>query len=180
MNQHPQESQQAGGADDSGESPQPQDSGAPQAGTTAVPPEELKPWYYQYWFLYPTIIFWPLWPVLILRSPWHNGMVSGSVAWAMLISGSYIFYRMAGGAEAFSRVQTGDQWALVTLQIILPGILLTLITQAHWIKNRRRIKEAALLSPVNPATSESAVSGAPTRGRRRTRSVNRRGGRRRR
>ena len=53
------------------------------------PPEELKPWYYQDWFIFPTVIFWPLWAVLIIRSPWHNGLISGAVAWAMLIVGTY-------------------------------------------------------------------------------------------
>ena len=168
---------------DSEESPQSiesRDSREPKGASSTVPPEELKPWYYQYWFLYPTIIFWPLWPVLILRSPWHNGMVSGSIAWAMLISGSYIFYRMAGGPEAITRVQGGDQWALVTLQIILPGLLLTVITQVHWLKNRRRIKEAAVPDTASPATSESALPATPTTGRRRQRTSARRGSRRRR
>ena len=72
------------------------------------PPDELKPWYYQYWFLYPVFAFWPLWAVLILRSPWHNGVASGAVAWAMLIVGGYWIGtahcgpppRMAGGGSS--------------------------------------------------------------------------------
>ena len=68
-----------------------------------VPPEELKPWYYQYWFLYPTIVFWPLWSVLIIRSPWHNGLISGVLAWAYLI----IFAGLA-----YVRIQQGGTIAL--------------------------------------------------------------------
>ena len=145
-----------------------------QEGQASAPPEELKPWYYQYWFLYPMIVFWPLWPVLILRSPWHNGLVSGALAWAMLISGSYIAYRVSGEMDAINRIQAGDQWALVTLQVIVPGLILTVITQIHWTMNRRRILDAPRQSP--PA--ESPVSEPPESGRRRR--SNRRRGRRRR
>ncbi len=150
------------------------------------PPEELKPWYYQYWFFYPTIIFWPLWPILIIRSPWHNGMLSGAIAWAMLISGSYIAYQLAGGLETLDRLRAWDQTTIVTLQVVLPGILLTVITQAHWIKNRRRIMNAARTLTANPAadttnTSETTAGATAAASRhRRARRPNRRGGRRRR
>lgn len=112
-----------------------------------TPPEELKPWYYQYWFLYPTIIFWPLWPALIIRSPWHNGLVSGAIAWAMLIAGGYLVYL---------RMRMGGTVALTTLMLIVPGLILTLITQMHWLFNRRRILDAATRPNPAPAPTRAA------------------------
>ena len=76
------------------------------------------------------IVFWPLWPVLIIRSPWHNGLIVGALAWAWLIIGGYL---------AFVRLQVGGTVALSTVAIVAPGLLFTVITQAHWIIHRRRI-----------------------------------------
>src|SRR5918992_1409899 len=76
------------------------------------PPRELKPWYYQDWFLFPMFIFWPLWAVLILRSPWHNGFISGAIAWAMLIAGSFLVAQ---------RLRLGGTVAESTLIFIIPG-----------------------------------------------------------
>ena len=76
------------------------------------------------------VVFWPLWPVLIIRSPWHNGLIVGALAWAWLIIGGYL---------AFVRLQVGGTVALSTVAIIAPGLLFTVITQVHWIINRRRI-----------------------------------------
>ena len=98
------------------------------------PPEELKPWYYQYWFLYPVIVFWPVWAVLILRSPWHNGLVSGAVAWAMLIVGGY----WIGWMQFY---QTGELNQFTT-SIIIPGLMLTVLTQVFWIRDKKRLREA--------------------------------------
>ena len=127
-------------------------------GPPPVPPDELRPWYYQYWFLYPMLVFWPLWPVLIIRSPWHNGLIAGSVAWALLIIGGYL---------AFVRFQTGGTVALSTAAIIAPGLLFTVITQIHWTINRRRIMAAARNgtgAPVDSPVEED--SPRPTRSRR--------------
>jgi hypothetical protein len=125
----------------------------PEEGPSPVPPEELKPWYYQYWFLHPMIVFWPLWPVLIIRSPWHNGLIVGALGWAWLIIGGYL---------AFVRLQVGGTVALSTVAIIAPGLLFTVITQIHWTINRRRI--------LNPPTApkDAAVPGdePPARSRR--------------
>lgn len=145
-------------------------------GPPSAPPDELKPWYYQYWFLYPMLVFWPLWPVLIIRSPWHNGLVSGAIAWAMLISGSYIAYQISGGTDLINRIQVGDRWALLTLQVIAPGLLLTVITQVHWTINRRRIMAAARNGPEDLANSP-AEEDRPRPAR--TRRASRRRGRRR-
>ncbi len=131
----------------------------PEEGPSPVPPEELKPWYYQYWFLHPMIVFWPLWPVLIIRSPWHNGLVAGALAWAWLIIGGYL---------AFVRLQVGGTVALSTVAIIAPGLLFTVITQAHWIINRRRI----LNPPTDaraPGTPDEYAASRPRRSMRRRR-----------
>lgn len=136
----------------------------PRGEERAVPPEELKPWYYQYWFLYPTIVFWPLWSVLIIRSPWHNGLISGIAAWAYLI----IFAGLA-----YVRIQEGGTIALSTVAIAAPGLVLTIVTQAHWIRNRRRIIDAVpLATKAEPETDKA--------GRVRPRRASRRRGRRRR
>ena len=119
-----------------------------------VPPEELKPWYYQYWFLHPMIVFWPLWPVLIIRSPWHNGLIMGALAWAWLIIGGYL---------AFVRLQMGGTVALSTVAIAAPGLLFTVITQVHWVINRRRILNPP---PAPPDVGSSAGDEPSARTRR--------------
>src|SRR5918996_2294216 len=96
------------------------------------PPSGLKPWYYQDWFLFPVFIFWPVWAVLILRSPWHNGLVSGAVAWAMLIAGSFL---------VVTRLQLGGTVLQSTLMFIIPGLILTVVTQALWFQDRQRSRE---------------------------------------
>ncbi|MFQ6029224.1 MAG: hypothetical protein ACE5Q6_17235 [Dehalococcoidia bacterium] len=106
-------------------------------------PDRLKPWYYQDWFLFPTFVFWPLWPVLIIRSPWHNGVISGAVAWAMIFAGGYLIYL---------RMQLGGTVAYSTLMFILPGVVLTLVSQAHWLRYRRVVQAAAreISTPLPP------------------------------
>ena len=115
------------------------------------PPEELKPWYYQYWFLYPVIVFWPVWAVLILRSPWHNGLMSGAAAWAMLIVGGYLI-----GQQLY---ETGELNQFTTT-IIIPGLMLTVLTQVWWIRDKKRLGEAT--RPEDSPTD----SPAPTQSRR--------------
>jgi hypothetical protein len=94
----------------------------------APPPLRLKPWYYQEWFLFPVFPFWPVWAVLILRSPWHNGLVSGAVAWAMLFVGAY----WIGWLQLYQEHRLNE----VTISLIIPGLLLTVITQVHWVRYR--------------------------------------------
>ena len=96
------------------------------------PDEELKPWYYQYWFLYPTFILWPLWSILILRSPWHNGVLSGAIAWAWLISGGYLIIK---------RAELGGTVLGSTLAFVVPGILFTILTQILWLKDKNKLRE---------------------------------------
>ena len=95
-------------------------------------PSELKPWYYQDWFLVPVFIFWPVWAVLILRSPWHSGLVSGAIAWAMLIAGSFL---------VVTRLQMGGTVLQSTLMFIIPGLILAVVTQALWFQDRLRLRE---------------------------------------
>lgn len=133
-----------------------------EEGPPPVPPDELRPWYYQYWFLYPMIVFWPLWPVLIIRSPWHNGLIMGALAWAWLIIGGYL---------AFVRMQAGGTVALSTVAIASPGLLFTVITQVHWTMNRRRIVNppVAPANAANPDEQPAARSPRSLRRRRRRR-----------
>ena len=126
------------------------------------PAEELKPWYYQYWFLYPVIVFWPVWAVLILRSPWHNGLVSGAVAWAMLFVGGYLI----GWRQLY---ETGELNQFTTT-IIIPGLMLTVLTQVFWIRDKKRLREAnreeANREDVTRREAPPTGSSAPTRSRR--------------
>lgn len=150
----------------------------PETPEQQPPPERLKPWYYQYWFLYPAFMFWPLWSLLILRSPWHNGLVSGAVAWAALFVGSYGVYAWGlGGREGLAALLAGQLTpaALLTGQIILPGLALSVITQTHWLRNRRRIMAAARDSGGRAAAAEPAKPAAAAASSRRRRQRKRRG-----
>ena len=123
------------------------------------PPEELKPWYYQDWFIFPTVVFWPLWAVLIIRSPWHNGLISGAVAWAMLIVGTYwIIWEQL--------VKLGRLYEL-TIALIIPGVLLTLFTQFHWIRYRPFLRTTLLKGTNEDNQSEIRRMAAYPKTRRR-------------
>ena len=119
------------------------------------PPQELKPWYYQEWFMFPTAVFWPLWAILILRSPWHNGLISGAVAWAMLIVGGYFIIWI----QLIESRRLND----FTIVLIIPGLLLTLITQVHWMRYRPGLR-AGLLS-LDSASDRAAGARAATESR---------------
>ena len=146
--------------------PEPESQSQPEP--EPPPPEQLKPWYYQYWFLYPAFMFWPVWSILILRSPWHNGLISGAIAWAALFVGSYALYTWSiGGRDGINALLAGNITppALLAGQIILPGILLTIITQTHWQRHRHRIMTAAHSSRTATAADKAATatSNAPAR-----------------
>ncbi len=135
------------------------------------PPQELKPWYYQEWFMFPTAVFWPLWAILIIRSPWHNGLISGAVAWAMLIVGGYLIIWP-------QLIQTG-RLNDFTIVLIIPGLLLTLITQVHWTRYRPVLR-ASLISSESVSDSAgggrvSPASGEAAKGARRRRRGSRAG-----
>lgn len=122
------------------------------------PPEELKPWYYQYWFFYPVIVFWPVWPVLVLRSPWHNHFAWGTAAFTMLIVGSVLI-----GRQIYENQSLGQ----FTTTIIIPGLILTVVTQALWLgRDRKRVREA-MRQPAPPDKAPAQVQSRRARNRRR-------------
>lgn len=108
------------------------------------PPRELRPWYYQNLFLVAAFVLWPAWPVLIIRSPWHNGILSGGVAWAALIVGS-----VAG----FKSVQAGS-WDLILLYYV-PGFVLTIVLQVFWEAYKKEYLGPYLPGIASGASSES-------------------------
>lgn len=140
-----------------------------------VPPDALKPWYYQGWFLVPTFVWWPCSAILFIRSPWHNGIVSGALSWAwIIVGGGFIFLRMQyhwqNGEPA---IVDPTLWALAA-----PGVLLTIITQTLWLTRDRprirRIREAGGFAAYENADSDTSPrpmvqSPPPERTRRRDR-----------
>ena len=94
----------------------------PKEQQPSPPPQDLRPWYYQNWFLIPTFVLgwpitpvsivWPLWAVLIIRSPWHNGIMSGALAWAMLLSGAFELVGLMRSDPA------------TALRVLVPGVAL--------------------------------------------------------
>ncbi len=137
-----------------------------------VPPEALKPWYYQGWFLVPTFVWWPCTAILFIRSPWHNGMVSGALSWAWLIvGGGFIFLRMQYHWQNGEPVVADPTlWALA-----MPGIALTVITQTLWLTRDRprirRIREAGGFAAYEDVNADAqmrpvAPSAPPERRRR--------------
>ena len=166
---------------DSGESERPEtarEGGRPTgyepvAPPPPVPPDALKPWYYQGWFLVPTFVWWPCSAILFIRSPWHNGIVSGTLSWAwIIVGGGFIFLRMQyhwqNGEPA---IVDPTLWALAA-----PGVLLTIITQTLWLTRDRprirRIREAGGFAAYENADAPprpTVQSPPPERTRRRDR-----------
>ena len=116
------------------------------------PPDELRPWYYQKWFLIPAFvlgwpitqlsILWPLWAVLIIRSPWHNGIIPGGLAWAMLLTGAYGIVQLIGDDPT------------TAMQVLLPGVVLTVVTQVLWSKHKQTLPGASAIA-VEDSTQDS-------------------------
>ena len=116
------------------------------------PPDVLKPWYYQGWFLVPTFVWWPCSAVLFIRSPWHNGVVSGALSWAwIIVGGGFVFLRLKDnldnrGSPFLGLINEQVQPDLTLLALIAPGIVLTVVTQSLWLlRDRphiRRIRDA--------------------------------------
>ena len=139
-----------------------------------MPPDALKPWYYQGWFLVPTFVWWPCSAILFIRSPWHNGIVSGALSWAwIIVGGGFIFLRMQyhwqSGEPA---IVDPTLWALAA-----PGVVLTIITQTLWLTRDRprirRIREAGGFDAYENTESDTPprppVQPPPERTRRRDR-----------
>ena len=127
-----------------------------------VPPNALKPWYYQGWFIVPTFVWWPCSAVLFIRSPWHNGVVSGALSWAwVIVGGGWIFLRTQ------LRWQNGEPLIDPTLlALVAPGIVLTVLTQSLWlIKDRPRIRRIRAAGGF--AAYESAETDGPATGQNR-------------
>lgn len=104
------------------------------------------------------IVFWPLWPILILRSPWHNGLLSGAVAWAMLFVMSFLIVWE-------QLVKTGGLND-ITIIILIPGLLFTVITQVHWFGYRKTLKDAGTPA-ASPSNAADPVRPPRVRARRR-------------
>jgi len=131
-------------------------------------PEFRRPWFYQNWFLFAAFILgWPigpqfaLWPVgaiLVIRSPWHQGLRIRVLAWTMLLTG--------GGMLAW-RLQTAPDPVWVAIMVI-PGLFLTMVTQALWVRYRADILAASRQSttPVAPEVLPAAATRRPRSHRR--------------
>lgn len=109
------------------------------------PPKELLPWYYQNLFLAVAFVLWPSWSILILRSPWHNGILSGGVAWAALILGTVLGVRS---------VAEGSGGLVIVFYV--PGLVLTLGTQIHWAGYKRQF-----IDPLYAAVADQMTSASP-------------------
>jgi len=121
------------------------------------PPQSLRPWYYQAWFLYPSFLFWPLWSVLTIRSPWRSSFFLGSLAWAVLIVGIVL------GAV---RLAKGGTIAYSTVALAAPGLLLTAITQLHWQGYRRVLLQEREAPTDGQSGAPKPAEGAAVRQRR--------------
>ena len=139
--------------------PQTPSSSQPLPPPPPVPPDALKPWYYQGWFIVPTFVWWPCSAILFIRSPWHNGVVSGAVSWAwIIVGGGWIFLRTQ------LRWQSGEPLMDPTLlALIAPGLALTVLTQSLWLmKDRpriRRIRDAGGFAAYESEEPASAPTG---------------------
>lgn len=125
------------------------------------PPTYPKPWYYQDGYLHALIIFWPLWSILILRSPWHNRILTGGIAWAVLFIGGFLGLKW---------IQAGHYQNPIVL--FMPGVLMTMYIQVQWTNYKRAHEKSSTVDP--PAVEPTGQSASPAR-----RSAARRRGRRR-
>lgn len=102
-----------------------------------VPPDLERPWYYERWFLvpvfamswplpFPPFVLWPVWAILILRSPWHNHVLLNGLAWAMIITGAVMEYKNA----------QGEGGVAFTVALMIPGAIVLIITQVMWTRFR--------------------------------------------
>jgi len=138
------------------------------------PPSNVRrPWYYQNWFLIPSFflgwpfafpfVLWPVWALLIIRSPWHTSLPIRALAWAMLITGAIlVVLRFQAGEGAEAGTTAGGPAVAVIL--VLPGFILTLVTQVLWARYRMELRAGSL-----PTVSPSGPSQAPASPNRRTR-----------
>ena len=106
----------------------------------------------------PAFVWWPCSAILFIRSPWHNGIVSGALSWAwIIVGGGFIFLRMQfhwqNGEPA---IVDPTLWALAA-----PGIVLTVITQTLWLTRDRprirRIREAGGFAAYEDADANATT-----------------------
>ena len=129
--------------------------------TPPVPPDALKPWYYQGWFIVPTFVWWPCSAILFIRSPWHNGVVGGALSWAwIIIGGGWIFLRLQDRLRNDAGLLDPTLLALAA-----PGVVLTVVTQSLWLlRDRpriRRIRDAGGFADY--ADTDDSGRAAPSR-----------------
>ena len=129
--------------------------------TPPVPPDALKPWYYQGWFIVPTFVWWPCSAILFIRSPWHNGVVGGALSWAwIIIGGGWIFLRLQDRLRNDAGLLDPTLLALAA-----PGVVLTVLTQSLWLlRDRpriRRIRDAGGFADY--ADTDAGGRAAPSR-----------------
>lgn len=134
------------------------------------PAPENSPWYYKLWFLIPAFILgwpalplpypslWPLWAVLIIRSPWHTGFITGTLSWAMLL---------AGGVMMVVKFREPDADIFKVAALAVPGLVITVITQAHWSRHKSGYTNGG--DEQRPTTAPVEDSAAQEPARRRTR-----------
>lgn len=134
-----------------------------------------RPWYYQNWFLiaafilgWPVVppfgILWPVWGLLIVRSPWHNHPLLKGLGWAMLFVGAILFVRL---------IASGGGPAKLTLFTLIPGLLVTLTTQVMWARFRLEQNLGGAVEP--PQIVPSVDTPALPRRSRPSRRLHRRG-----
>ena len=102
-------------------------------------PDSSRPWFYRPEFFFAFFIFPPVWSILALRSPWNNSVITGGVAWAVLI---------VSGVMAFKWVQNGSPQNLF---LFVPGVILTVVTQVQWARNRAENRPPATVGAESPA-----------------------------
>ena len=146
-----------------------------------VPPDLEQPWYYQKWFLIATFVMgwpintapfvlWPVWAILILRSPWHDHVLVNGLAWAMLITGAVLDYRNIQGPNGVA----------FALAMMVPGVVVTVATQVMW--SRFRLEHGLVVArpdpPADPPDSPAPLEDTAAReSRARRRSQRRRSSR---
>jgi hypothetical protein len=144
-----------------------------------------RPWYYQTWFLITAFVLgwpfafpfvlWPVWALLIIRSPWHTSLPIRALAWAMLITGGVLVaLRLGAGEDTKAGTKAGGPEEAVIL--VLPGFILTVMTQLLWARYRMKLRAGSGL-PVSPAGSSQAPVSSNRRPRTRRRVQHRRGSR---
>ena len=116
----------------------------------SVLPDLDRPWYYEKWFLilvfilgWPIInslpfVLWPVWAILILRSPWHNHVLINGLAWAMLFTGIVLEFRNFQGPNG----------AAFSMALLAPGVVVTVATQVMW--SRFRLEHGLVVETPDP------------------------------